>query len=99
MLNGPALCEGPVVHHGQQQVLFGRKKVAVRTSPAPGPWSLELVVHHVKHREELESIGRRGITVHRLADVIHALVRPGNVIGSAAGSALIELLTFARHAD
>lgn len=76
---------------------FSRKKEAVRNSLAPGSWNLELVVHRVRHREELEYISTRGIVVHRLANVIDALVGPENIIGSASGSSLIELIRFQPH--
>jgi hypothetical protein len=82
-----------------EKKFFSAKKRSVRESLAPGPWSLELVVHRIRHREELECIASRGITVHRLADVIQALVGPDNIIGSAAGSSLIELVSFKRHDD
>lgn len=82
-----------------EKKFFSPKKEAVRNSLAPGPWSLELVVHRVRHREELECIAAGGIKIHRLADVIRSVVGPENVIGSAAGSSLIELITFEPHED
>lgn len=82
-----------------EKKFFSQKKKDVRESLAPGPWRLELVVHRIRHREELDYIASRGIMVHRLADVIQALVGPENIIGSAAGSSLIELITFKPHDD
>ena len=82
-----------------EKKFYSTKKEQIRNRLAPGPWSLELVVHRVRHRGELDCIRGRGIRVHRLADVIAALVGPDNVVGSAAGSALIELVTFERHDD
>lgn len=80
-----------------EKKFFSPKKDAVRKSLAAGPWGFELVVHRVRHSEELECIAGRGIRVHRLADVIQGLLGPENVIGSAAGSSLIELVNFKRH--
>lgn len=80
-----------------EKKFFSTKKKRVRDSLAAGPWNLELVVHRVRHPDELECIASRGIVVHRLARVIESLVGSENVIGSAAGSSLIELVLFEPH--
>jgi hypothetical protein len=75
---------------------FSAKKERVRDRLAPGPWHLELVVHRLKHPEELELVRQRGIVVHTLADVVEDLLAvPGSGshhLNAAAGASLIELV-------
>src|SRR6185312_12690808 len=46
------------------------KKVKQRLALYNGNWSRELVIHNIKHPDELKLIRESGVTVHRLSDVI-----------------------------
>ena len=65
---------------------------------APGPWSRELVVHEVKFPEEVDIIGESGLTVRRLADVLHELKRK-TLLDGAAGSNLTDLVALSTGAE
>lgn len=71
---------------------FSPRKKTLRATLAPGPWSLELVVHRLKHIEELALIQERGIVVHRLDSVVEDLLSGGHSLNAAAGGSLIELV-------
>jgi hypothetical protein len=58
-----------------------------------GSWSRELVVHKLRHPEELELIRKAGITVHELRDVIASFKRDDTVVSKAAGADFVELVT------
>ena len=100
---------GPAVNNAQISVripgfvdewlekkFYSARKVRLRDSLAPGPWTQELVVHRVKHTLELEYIAERGIVIRRLADIVREIVGKENVVGSAGGSALVELVLLER---
>ena len=69
------------------------KKIAQRKSLFDGVWTRELVVHKLKHPEELNCIREAGITAHELADVIATFRRGDTVISKAAGADFVELVT------
>jgi hypothetical protein len=71
---------------------FSAQKEKVRKTLAPGPWQLELVVHRIKHPEELDLIRARGILVHRLDDIVDDLLGGTHQLSAAAGASLIELV-------
>lgn len=71
---------------------FSAQKANLRKGLAPGPWQLELVVHRIKHPQELELIRKRGIFVYRLDDIVDDLLDGAHHIKAAAGGSLIELV-------
>ena len=80
-----------------ERKFFATKKQKIRESLAAGPWAVELVVHLIKYPEELEYIESCGVRVHRLAQIIDELVGTENLIASAAGSALVDLVRLRPH--
>ena len=68
------------------------RKRALRESLYPGNWSFELVVHKLRHSEELEYINKEGIVVHKLSDVVDDLSKSNFTIKSAAGADLVDLI-------
>jgi len=69
------------------------KKVQQRKNLFSGKWTRELVVHKVKHPEELDYISKAGVTVHQLNTVIADLKRSDTVVSKAAGADFVELVT------
>lgn len=58
-----------------------------------GDWKFELVVHQVKSEDELKSIEKHGILIHRLDDIISELSSSKkNIVTGASGSDLLELI-------
>jgi hypothetical protein len=68
-------------------------KRKLRNQLAPGPWSRELVLHHVKFDREIELVRDAGITVHRLSDVLRALNSGELLLEGAAGGHLVDLVS------
>ncbi len=68
------------------------KTASLRAQLAPGPWQLELVVHRIKHPEELEFVRERGILIHRLDEIVEDLLAGPHLLSAAAGASLIELV-------
>lgn len=62
---------------------------------APGPWSRELVVHVVRHEEEVSAIRDAGILVRRLVDIVADLKRGEMLIEGASGGPLVDLVAMA----
>lgn len=73
---------------------FSSKKVALREKLASGPWTLELVVHRLRHPEELDVVRSYGILVHDLEKVVREVLAADNLLSAAAGQSLIELVAF-----
>ncbi len=69
------------------------KKIKQRNALFGGQWTRELVVHKLKHSEELDLIREAGITVHRLVDVVATFRRDDTVVPKAAGADFVELVT------
>jgi hypothetical protein len=69
------------------------KKANLRRLVHPGPWSRELVVHNVRHPEELELIRKAGVTVHRLTEVVNQLRQRSSKQVKAAAADLVDLVT------
>jgi hypothetical protein len=67
-------------------------KIKLRNQLAPGPWSRELVLHMVKHENELKLVAESGITIHRLRDVVKHLKVGRLPIAGAAGAHLLDLV-------
>lgn len=74
------------------------KKEQLRQTLCPGKWKYELVVHNVRHPEELEIIAQQGIKVHRLSDVVVQLNAKGHLVPKSAGADLIELVLLGEEA-
>jgi hypothetical protein len=55
---------------------------------------LELVVHRLKHPEELEVVRSSGVLVHELSNVVRDVLAAENLLEAAAGQSLIELIAF-----
>ncbi len=71
---------------------FSPRTVGLRDKLAPGPWQLELVVHRVKHPEELDYVRERGILIHQLDEIVEDLLASPHPLSAAAGASLIELV-------
>jgi len=61
-------------------------------------WRKELVVHEVRHQEELEIFVGEGVIIHRFRDILNRLSAPSTVVPGAAGSELVDLALFHRAA-
>lgn len=68
------------------------RKVRVRQQLAKGTWSRELVVHQLRHPDELEVFRSQGILVHYLKDVVHDLANSETIVPAASGSAFADLV-------
>ena len=68
------------------------QKVKMLGQLAPGPWSKELVVHRLKHPEELDLLRARGVTVHQLDDVLNQLMRGETTVERASGGDFLDLV-------
>lgn len=72
---------------------FAAKKRALMQTLCNGDWSSELVINNVKSEKEVGLISERGITIHRLSDIVLELNDSSKFpIKSAAGSDFIDLL-------
>jgi len=68
------------------------RKKAIRGALVPEvSWSLELVLHEVKHEDEVDLL-REHVTVHRLRDVVAALEKTTGVVPAAAGADFVDLI-------
>ncbi len=73
-------------------------KVRLRTQlvPTGSPWTRELVLHKVKHEQEVVLFQEAGVTILRLVDIVADLKgKPGPqgpMIAGAAGSHLMDLI-------
>src|SRR5262245_29362682 len=74
-------------------------KRRLRQQLGSGPWSRELVVHSVKHPEELDLLAAEGVQVRRLRDVVSAIQAGGLLLGKAAGESLIDLVLLSTAKD
>ena len=69
-----------------------KSKSLLRKQLYPGDWSFELVVHKIRHPEELELLQEAGIRVHHLSDIVVELANTNTMIGSASGASLVDLV-------
>lgn len=69
-----------------------KSKTQLRKKLYPGDWTFELVVHKLKHPEEMKIIIDSGIRVHYLGDIIRELQTKKMVIPSASGASLVDLV-------
>ena len=67
-------------------------KEQLRQTLFHGDWKLELVVHQVKYEDELKSIEKHGILIHRLDDIVSELSSSKTIVPGASGSDLLELI-------
>jgi hypothetical protein len=67
-------------------------KSQLREQLYPGDWSYELVVHKIRHPEELELIQEAGIRIHHLRGIVNDLVNKKMRIESASGDSLVDLV-------
>jgi hypothetical protein len=90
------------VHRTTEELLVGiqewidkkfnlESKKLLRQELYPDNWAFELVVHKVRHPEELELIQNAGIKVYLLKDILRELATTEMTIKKAAGSSLIDL--------
>jgi hypothetical protein len=75
----------------EKKFLLAAKK-QLRENLFRGNWKFELVVHQVKFQDELKSIEKHGILIHRLDDIIAELSSSKTIVPSASGSDLLELI-------
>jgi hypothetical protein len=68
------------------------RKIKLMNDLYKGTWTRELVVHAVKHPEELELIKKQGITIHHLSSIVQELKEKNMVVQSASGTNLVELV-------
>jgi hypothetical protein len=59
----------------------------------PGDWTRELVVHMVRHEEEILEIQRSGVKVHRLRDIVHEMLRGSAIVEAAISGDFVDLVT------
>ena len=72
-----------------------KSKESIRSLLVPGgKWSFELVVHRIKHPEELQCISDRGVVVHRLSDIVRELKDGKARLPGASGSSFVDLVLF-----
>lgn len=69
-----------------------KSKSQLRNKLYPGDWSFELVVHEIRHPEELALIQEAGIKVIYLRDIVNALASKNTIIESASGASLVDLV-------
>ena len=67
-------------------------KEQLRENLFHGKWKFELVVHQVKYEDELKSIEKHGILIHRLDDIVSELSSSRTIVPGASGSDLLELI-------
>jgi hypothetical protein len=68
-------------------------KLALRSRLCPGMWTDELVLNNVKADEEVSLIAAQGIKILSLSAIVQELRKPGQVLASASGGDLADLLT------
>ena len=73
------------------------KKQKMRESLCQGDWSFELVVHRVRHPEELGVFRKAGIVIHQLDDIIAKMVERKHMIRSASGNDLVDLILLGKR--
>lgn len=69
-----------------------KKKSELRKKLYPGNWSFELVVHNIRHPEELILLKEVGINIIYLRDIMNELESTNMTIESASGASLVDLV-------
>jgi hypothetical protein len=69
-----------------------KSKSQLRNKLYPSDWSFELVVHEIKHPEELVLLQEAGIRIHHLKDIVNELANTKMTIESASGASLVDLV-------
>ena len=59
---------------------------------APGPWTKELVVHRLRHPEEINLLSARGVKVHQFETVLRELRSTNAIVDRAAGGDFVDLV-------
>lgn len=62
----------------------------------PGTWTRELVVHNVKHEEEILEIQSQGVTVHRLRDIVRQMLKKPALLQAAVSGDVFDLMTLVK---
>jgi len=75
-----------------EKKFYHPKKRKLRDSLCRGKWSFELVVHAVRHPEELAVFRDANIVIHQLDDIITEMVGHRHLIRSASGNDLVDLI-------
>lgn len=68
------------------------RKARLRQALHEGDWEFELVVHQVRHPEELQQIEANGIAIRHLASIVADLAESKHLVPSAAGASLVDLV-------
>ena len=68
------------------------QKVKLRRRLCRGAWTRELVVGRIKHEEELPMLKAAGVKIHRLKDILREMSEKPDVVRSAAGADLYDLM-------
>ena len=68
------------------------RKETLRASLVPGSWTRELVLHKIKHPEEVDIIKSEGVTVHWLSAILEELAAGGGLVPKAGGAHLVDLV-------
>lgn len=69
-----------------------RSKSQLRNKLYTGDWTFELVVHKIRHPEELALLQNAGIRVHHLNDIVKQMATTRMMIESASGASLVDLV-------
>jgi len=69
-----------------------KSKSQLRNKLYSGNWTFEVVVHKIKHPEEMDLLQEAGIRVHRLNDIVNELATTNMMIESASGASLVDLV-------
>lgn len=62
----------------------------------PGEWTRELVVHIVKHEEEIREIQRQGVNVHRLRNIVRQMLKEPPLVQGAVSGDVFDLVTLVK---
>ena len=69
-----------------------KSKSQLRNQLCPEDWSFELVVHKIRHPEELDLLQESSIRLHHLRDIVNEMTNTNMMIGSASGASLVDLV-------
>jgi len=73
------------------------KKQALKHTLCPCKWSAELVVHNVRHPQELALIKEQGVLIHRLKQIVDKLAECKFPLNSAGGGDFVDLVLMGKH--
>lgn len=75
------------------------EKIRLRNELFPGDWKFELVVHQVRHEDEIELLKQHGVSIHRLGNIISELSSSKTIVKGASGSDFLDLVLFRKTND